>query len=96
MKHASNRRSFLRGGIRLAGLAGLGAVVGARPRKAEAATAPPLPWPYATLDVELMRKRGHLNYASKHCCAGVFTTLVEALAEQVGPPFDTVPCGMMA
>ncbi|MBI4556560.1 MAG: C_GCAxxG_C_C family protein [Candidatus Hydrogenedentes bacterium] len=56
---------------------------------------PALPWPYAKLDVETVRKRGHYWYYTKDCCGGVFTAIVKSLVEAVGAPFDKIPCDMM-
>jgi hypothetical protein len=61
----------------------------------EAYVIPPLPWPYAELDLEQVRKSGHLWYGSKECCGGVFTAIVKALASVVGDPYDKIPCDMM-
>lgn len=95
----SKRREFLAqvGKISLIG-ATTGAVVGCPQPPPEDETPysiPPLPWTYAELDVELIRKRGHYWYYSKDCCGGAFTAIVKTLAEVVGDPFDKVPCDMM-
>ncbi|MFP4502514.1 MAG: C-GCAxxG-C-C family (seleno)protein [Candidatus Hydrogenedentota bacterium] len=88
-----NRRTFLRhsllGAGAVAGMAGAGAVA------SNTSQAPELPWPYKPLDLVTVRKRTHLNYGSMHCAEGVFTTLVDCLAETVGAPYDTVPTAMM-
>lgn len=54
-----------------------------------------LPWPYAKLDVETIRKRGHYWYYTKECCGAVFTAIVGSLAEVVGDPFTKIPWDMM-
>ncbi len=89
-----NRRTFLRHT-----LLGAGAMAGATAAGAAASGTsqpPKLPWPYEPLDIETVRKRTHLHYGSLHCGQGVFTTLVDCLAETVGAPYDTVPTAMMA
>ena len=61
----------------------------------EAYAIPALPWPYAELDLEQVRKSGHFWYGTKDCCGGVFTAIVKALASVVGDPYDKIPCDMM-
>ncbi|MGE3277287.1 MAG: C-GCAxxG-C-C family protein [Vicinamibacterales bacterium] len=52
------------------------------------------PWPYAALDPEDVRKRGHKNYYDGGCGYGAFNGLVSALAETVGEPWTLVPTQM--
>ena len=91
----SNRRAFLFGSSQTAVLGGLLGGVGAPKVSAEPSGPPPLPWAYAPLDSEWVRKRVHQLYSGKECCAGSFTALIEALRDRVGAPYDTVPCDMM-
>jgi hypothetical protein len=58
-------------------------------------SAPAWPWPYAKLDVESVRKRGHQGFYKGDCCYGAFAAMVGALADQVGEPFTRVPTDMM-
>jgi len=54
------------------------------------------PYPYATLDPEVVRIKAHtLYYGGKDCCAGVFGGLVEALKDAVGDPWTTFPIEVM-
>ncbi len=54
------------------------------------------PYPYATLDPEVVRVKAHsLYYSGKDCCAGCFGGLAEALAETVGDPWLTFPIEVM-
>ena len=55
---------------------------------------PALPWTYAKLDVEEIRKKGHFHYFEKHCASGAFTAIVSTLAEEVGYPFTQIPTDM--
>jgi hypothetical protein len=51
----------------------------------------PWPWPYAKLDPEDIRKRGHKFYYEGGCGYGAFNALISALAEKVGEPFTLMP-----
>lgn len=96
----SGRRAFLRGLGAKTGLFGMaGTCFAAAASPAEAGVIPempPLPWPYAPLDVEETRVRAHGHYADVQCCASVFSSIVGGLVRRVGHPFDKIPCGMMA
>ncbi|MEE4294565.1 MAG: C-GCAxxG-C-C family protein [Xanthomonadales bacterium] len=91
------RRDFLKqtglavGGIGI-GAAGLSAALQA---SEETADAPGWPWPYKQLDVELVRKRGHLDYYEGGCMYGSSGGLLSVLAETVGGPWTTFPHDMM-
>ncbi len=52
---------------------------------------PKWPWPYAKLDPELVRKKGHLRCAEGGCGYGAFAAIIEALREQVGFPYTQIP-----
>ena len=52
---------------------------------------PPLPWPYEELDVEYVRKLGHLGCYVYHCAGGAFWGIMEALREKVGYPYTLLP-----
>jgi hypothetical protein len=54
------------------------------------------PFPYQTLEVEVVRNYGHQAYYSgKGCCYGAFYGLVKALAEKAGEPWSSFPSEMM-
>lgn len=55
----------------------------------------PWPWPYKTLDVEDVRKRGHKAYFDGGCGYGAFNAIVSALADTLGDPFAQIPTQMM-
>ncbi|MBI4326963.1 MAG: C-GCAxxG-C-C family protein [Chloroflexi bacterium] len=63
--------------------------------KARADEAPPIPWPYTTLDPVLVAERAYSAYALKGCMYGVFEGIIGELRAQMGSPYDTFPFGMM-
>ena len=54
-------------------------------------------WPYAytKLDVETVRKLGHRQFYEGDCCYGVFSAIVQSLADELGEPFASIPTDMM-
>ncbi len=52
---------------------------------------PELPWPYEELDVEYVRKLGHLGYYAFECAGGSFWAIMTALREKVGYPYTALP-----
>ncbi len=88
-----SRRSFLK----TLGVLALGGVISSSYRsmvKTVAQTevsAPPLPWPYVELDVEYVRKMGHLGYYAFECAGGAFWAIIESLREKVGYPYTLLP-----
>lgn len=95
MKRSITRKEFLATTTKSvaavsAGVVGV-SVVGAR---SQAAT-PAWPWPYATLDTEDVRKRGHKAYYDGGCGYGAFNAIVASLAERVGAPYQAVPTQML-
>jgi hypothetical protein len=56
---------------------------------------PKWPWPYAKLDPELVRKKGHLRCYAGGCCFGAFAGIIDALREEVGFPYTQIPTEMM-
>jgi hypothetical protein len=56
---------------------------------------PNWPWPYAKLDPELVRKKGHLRCAGGGCGYGAFAAIIEALREQVGFPYTQIPTELL-
>jgi hypothetical protein len=85
-----SRRDFLKKS--LLGVIGL-AALSKMPKLgiAEAAEAPPLPWPYVKLDPEETRKLGHLGYYAFECGAGAFWAIAVQLKEKVGYPWTLLP-----
>jgi hypothetical protein len=88
------RRSFFKqSGILATGVAlgiGLGVANSSHSKEIPHA-APPLPWPYAKLDVELARKLGHLGYYKNECSAGAYYGVLWQLLEKVGHPYNMIP-----
>jgi hypothetical protein len=78
---------------------GITAVAGASGLIATAAHAKPItpwPWPYIQLDPEAVRIQAHyLYYNGKDCCSGVFGSLVQALATEIGEPWASLPIEIM-
>jgi hypothetical protein len=86
-KKGLSRRNFLTG----AGLAvatGGVAMAGCNSNEPEI---PPIPWPYTTLDTEIVRKKAHQIYYDAHCAEGAFRAIIGELKEQVGFPFTQIP-----
>jgi hypothetical protein len=96
-KTSLQRRDFLKrstlavGGIGV-GAAGVSAALLAAEDQAEATG---WPWPYAELDVELVRKRGHAYYYKGGCMYGSSGGLLSVLQETVGGPWGGFPHDMM-
>lgn len=85
-----SRRNFLVGaGVTTGALAALS--VGAVSAQA-AYTA--LPWPVATLDLALVKKRGYDAYYVGGCMYGSASALLTTLVETVGAPWDSIPVDM--
>lgn len=56
----------------------------------------PWPWPYTTLDPEVIRlKAHHLYWSDKDCCSGVFGAFTEALTEKTPDPWAGLPMEVM-
>ncbi len=62
---------------------------------AQAQEVPKWPWPYQKLDVETVRKKGHLGYYHGACCYGAFWAIINELQEKVGFPYNTIPAEIM-
>lgn len=93
-KQNVSRRKFLMGTAAFAvGAAATGFVGGVNPKAATAA-APSLPFPYLTLDVNLVRQRGYNNYFLGGCMYAASAALLETLVEVVGAPWDSIPKDM--
>ncbi|MFA7065024.1 MAG: C-GCAxxG-C-C family (seleno)protein [Bacilli bacterium] len=94
-----SRRGFLSGaGLMLAGaaagMAGHGLFV--EPATAAIQESPSWPWPYAPLDEEMVRKKGHQGYYINSCSQGSFYAIITELREKVGAPYTYIPVELMA
>jgi hypothetical protein len=47
------------------------------------------------LDVEEVRKKGHLGYYEAACCYGAFNAIISSLAEKIGEPYTNFPTELM-
>jgi len=91
------REFFKQSGLVATGI-GVGAVglnAALRADAHETDTAPEWPWPYATLDVELVRKRAHKDYYTAGCMYASTGGLLKTLIDEVGYPYTTIPHDMM-
>jgi len=90
-----DRRNFLKNiGLLAAGAVvstGVGSLI--NPQTAQAA-APALPWPYATLDTAVIRRRAYDNYWLGGCMYASAKALLDTLYETAGTPWDTLPVDM--
>lgn len=92
------RRGFLaQSGLAVtgAGLGALGLNAALQAGEQEGKAAPEWPWPYAELDVELVRKRGHKYYYEGGCMYGSSGGLLSVLIDEIGSPYTTFPHDMM-
>ncbi len=86
-----------RGFLKTLGALALSGVIGTTYRDAVKAfaqtevSAPPLPWPYVELDVEYVRKMGHLGYYAFECAGGAFWAIMESLRQKIGYPYTLLP-----
>ena len=53
------------------------------------------PFPYAELDPEEGRLRGHAGYYKAGCAYGAFYSIISMLREKVGGPYNQVPLRML-
>jgi hypothetical protein len=95
-----SRQDFLKKGALATTGAGALSLIGMEMLGSQKATAAPTgftwPYPYATLDPEVVRIKGHdLYFAGYACCSGAFTAIIQALADTVGDPYTTFPVEMM-
>ncbi len=91
-----SRRIFLANAGKLAagaaaGAAGLSLVAGSQGTVAAAAEAPQWPWTYKKLDPEAVYWKANAGYFQAGCSYGAFN----ALTSEAGPPYTTIPAGMM-
>lgn len=93
-KQAVSRRKFLMGTAAFAvGAVAAGVTAGIKP-KTVAAAAPPVPFPYQTLDVDLVRQRGYTYYFTGGCMYASARALLDTLVEVVAAPWDSIPADM--
>jgi uncharacterized protein with FMN-binding domain len=52
-------------------------------------------WPYVELDVEYVRKLGHLGHYEGGCAYGAFNAVIQPLQEEIGYPYNQIPTFMM-
>lgn len=94
-----SRKEFLHDATKytLGVAAGVGIVSAMTTEQGLAKTAAtPWPWPYASLDVEKVRKAGHDAYWSgKGCSYGAFHALISELRTTVGDPYNDLPSELM-
>lgn len=91
------REFFKKSGLVATGI-GVGVVglnLTSRAEGQEQAEIPAWPWPYATLDVEEVRKRGHFYYYQGGCMYGATSGLLTSLIDEVGFPYTGIPRDMM-
>ena len=92
------RRNFLKQTGLVAGGVGIGALglnAALQADTNEDAVAPEWPWLYKQLDVELVRKRGHMYYYKGGCMYGASGGLLSVLIDEIGYPYTTFPHDMM-
>jgi len=91
-----SRRNFIRqSGVFVAGAAvGVAALSGVSSFAQDAKSSEQTiqwPWPYKRLDVERVRKLGHLGYYMGNCSSGSFYGILRALREEIGYPYTLLP-----
>lgn len=87
----TNTSKFAIGAV--VGVAGLNTLAGG---KILANTKVTWPLPYAELDVNEARERGHFHFWNgKDCAAGVFGAIVELLSTKLGEPWTNIPAEIM-
>lgn len=89
----ASRRKFLVGAGMAAGAAAVAGAGLIRPKNAEAAYVA-LPWPYAPLDLAVVKRRAYEKYYLSGCMFGTGAALIETLVETVGSPWDSFPQDM--
>jgi uncharacterized protein with FMN-binding domain len=52
-------------------------------------------WPYVELDVEYVRKLGHLGHYEGGCAYGAFNAVIQPLQEEIGYPYNQIPTFML-
>jgi len=92
-ENLSRRKFFIGSAAFAVGAVAAGATMGINP-KVVAAAAPPIPFPYEIIDVDLVRRRGYDYYFTGGCMYTVAKALLDTLVETVGAPWDTIPADM--
>lgn len=88
----ANSSKFAVGAV--AGIAGLNTLAGGKLMAKSSSTE--WPYPYATLDPEVVRVNAHtLYYDEMDCCAGAFGGLVKSLSDLMGEPWTSFPVEIM-
>jgi len=91
MNEQITRHQFIRNSAKIAaGIAAGVGVMGAMSSKSSGQTTS-WPWPYAEIDAEEGRIRGHLGYYARGCSYGAYHAIVSLLSEKVGAPYTTMP-----
>jgi len=93
-KQIVSRRKFLVGTAAFAVGAVAAGVTAEIKAKEVAAATPALPFPYQTLDVDVVRQRGYNNYFAGGCMYASAKALLDTLVEVVGAPWDAIPADM--
>jgi hypothetical protein len=94
MKNLSRREAF--GAIMGAAVAG-GALLSITPSFDAHAEKSKFPWIYQKLDKNAVAEKAYWGFyeEGRGCCYGVFASIVEALADKHGAPYNSFPCEMM-
>lgn len=98
MEQAIDRKTFLQDAVKYSAGAAVGAGVlgtflsGVTHAGTKAAV---WPFPYAVLDPEHVRIKGHDTYYSGGCCYGVFHAIIDELRTVVGEPYISMPTQIM-
>lgn len=87
-----SRREVLIGTGKLAaGAAVVGVGASALVNSANASSAPATPWGYVKLDPETIAQSAYENWYKNFCCYAVAESILGALREKVGGPYNTLP-----
>ncbi|TAK29738.1 MAG: C_GCAxxG_C_C family protein [Chloroflexota bacterium] len=84
----------------LSGCTGQAAAPAASPTAAGRATQPQQaipewPWPYVSLDPQVVAQKGYESYYQAGCMYGAFNAIISALSEKVGYPYTVIPTMMV-
>lgn len=91
-----SRRNLLAGSALFVAGGVVAHATGTSPKEAVASPdAPPLPWPWVTLDPMEVGRRAYRNYWKGGCGLATYLAFVSLLKEKVGYPWTTLPDMMM-
>jgi hypothetical protein len=91
-----SRRNMLAGSALFVAGGVVAHAAGTSPKEAVAAPdAPPLPWPWTTLDPMEVGRRAYRNYWKGGCGLATYLAFVSLLKEKVGYPWTNLPDMMM-